>query len=112
MTIGEGDNRMAADKHLANAAEIDEAAELIKMAGNPIRLKTMYLLDRFEELSVSDLGEVLDVPKSALSQHLARLRAHRLVQPRRDAQTVYYRLRRHDFIDTLREGFFRIWRRG
>jgi DNA-binding transcriptional ArsR family regulator len=44
------------------------------------------------ELSVGELVEAIGLSQSALSQHLAKLRADRLVTTRRDAQTIYYRL--------------------
>ncbi len=44
------------------------------------------------ERSVGALEAVLDLSQSALSQHLARLRADRLVLTRREGQTIYYRL--------------------
>lgn len=102
---------MAAKRRLADAPQFDEVAELIKMAGNPSRLKMMYMLDQFHEVCVSDLSDVLDLSVSAVSQHLARLRSHGLVQPRRDAQTIYYRLGKHGFVDTLRRTYFRRWAR-
>jgi len=94
---------------LTQAPEIDEAAELMKLAGNSTRLKLLYLLESLKEVSVSDLSELLGVSVSAVSQHLAKLRARGLVSSRRDAQTIYYRLGEHDFIDRLRAEFFGAW---
>jgi DNA-binding transcriptional ArsR family regulator len=94
---------------LADAPEIDETAELMKLAGNATRLKLLYLLETLTEVSVSDLSELLGVSVSAVSQHLAKLRAHRLVDSRRDAQTIYYRLAKHDFIGRLRQEYFGAW---
>jgi len=93
----------------AEARGIEETAELMKLAGNSTRLKLLYLLDSMKELSVSDLAELLQVSVSAVSQHLAKLRARGLVSSRRDAQTIYYRLAEHDFIDKLRAEFFGVW---
>jgi DNA-binding transcriptional ArsR family regulator len=97
------------DGSLAEAPEIDETAELMKLAGNATRLKLLYLLETITEVSVSDLSDLLGVSVSAVSQHLAKLRARGLVASRRDAQTIYYRLAEHDFIDRLRQEFFGAW---
>jgi DNA-binding transcriptional ArsR family regulator len=94
---------------LADAPEIDETAELMKLAGNSTRLKLLYLLETMTEVNVSDLSELLGVSVSAVSQHLAKLRSRGLVISRRDAQTIYYRLTEHDFIGRLREEFFGAW---
>jgi DNA-binding transcriptional ArsR family regulator len=42
------------------------------------------------EMAVGNLAERIGLSQSALSQHLARLRATDLVKTRRDAQTIYY----------------------
>ena len=96
-------------REFAAAAGIDETAELLKLAGNSTRLKLLYLLESLTEVSVSDLAELLGVSISAVSQHLSKLRARGLVNSRRDAQTIYYRLAEHDFIGRLREEYFGAW---
>jgi len=84
-------------KNLAETPDIEEAAGLMNLAGNSTRLKLLYLLQEKNELCVSDLAEMLGVSVSAVSQHLAKLRAYGLVAPRRHEQTIYYRLTDHDF---------------
>jgi ArsR family transcriptional regulator, lead/cadmium/zinc/bismuth-responsive transcriptional repressor len=86
--------------------DLEEAAELLNLAGNSTRLKLLYLLENLKELCVCDLAEMLGVSVSAVSQHLSKLRAYGLVAPRRDAQTIYYRLTDHPFNTKLRENFF------
>jgi DNA-binding transcriptional ArsR family regulator len=44
------------------------------------------------EKSVGELQRIVGISQSALSQHLATLRAKKLVAVRREAQTIYYRL--------------------
>lgn len=94
-------------KSLEFAPELEEAAELFTLASNSTRLKILFLLDRLKELCVCDLAEMLDVSVSAVSQHLAKLRAYGLTTTRRDAQTIYYRLSEHSFLERLRNNFFR-----
>jgi DNA-binding transcriptional ArsR family regulator len=100
---------MVTGEALADAPEIDETAELMKLAGNSTRLKLLYLLESLSEVSVSDISELLGVSVSAVSQHLSKLRARGLVSSRRDAQTIYYRLAEHDFIGKLRDEYFGAW---
>lgn len=78
-----------------NIAELepraDEAAELLAAMANPKRLLILCnLLD--EELSVGELSERVALAQSPLSQHLAKLRALKLVTTRRDGQMILYRL--------------------
>lgn len=68
----------------------EQAALLMGMLSNPKRLMILcQLLDG--EKSVMALVEAIGISQSALSQHLAKLRAAGLVATRRDAQTIYYR---------------------
>ncbi len=68
------------------------AAEgLLKAVANRRRLTILCELSRGER-SVSALGDAIGLSQSALSQHLARLRADRIVTTRRESQTIYYSL--------------------
>lgn len=73
---------------LQNSAK---AVKLLKAVSNERRLLILcHLLDG--ELSVGEMNEKLELSQSALSQHLALLRQHKLVKTRKAAQTVYYSL--------------------
>ncbi len=68
-----------------------EAAKLLDAMANPKRLLILCnLLD--QEMHVSQLEDRVGLAQSALSQHLAKLRAWGLVQARRDGQQVHYSL--------------------
>ncbi len=67
------------------------AAQLLKSLANEKRLMVLCLLVDGEH-SVGELNAELDLSQSALSQHLAVLRADGLVTTRREAQTIYYSL--------------------
>ncbi|PBB66263.1 transcriptional regulator [Mesorhizobium sp. WSM4312] len=68
-----------------------EASELLAAMANEKRLMILcHLLDG--ETSVNELAELVAMNQSALSQQLSKLRALKLVDTRRDAQQVYYRL--------------------
>ena len=65
------------------------ASRLLRAMANERRLLILfYLLD--SEKSVGELQKLLGISQSALSQHLARLRAENLVTTRREAQNIYY----------------------
>lgn len=64
-------------------------ARLLNSMANAIRLEILSIVsDR--ETSVGELCLALKMSQSAVSQHLAKLRADGLVTTRRDAQTIYY----------------------
>ncbi|WP_298470298.1 metalloregulator ArsR/SmtB family transcription factor [uncultured Erythrobacter sp.] len=74
------------------AARADEVAALLKALGNQRRLMIMCKLAEHGEVSVGVLAVDVGLSQSALSQHLAKLRAEGLVASRKDAQTAYYRI--------------------
>jgi DNA-binding transcriptional ArsR family regulator len=72
-------------------AKAAEAARLLTALANERRLSILCELVEGER-SVGALVEAVGLTQSALSQHLAKLRASGIVATRRDAQTIYYRL--------------------
>ena len=64
-------------------------AELLSVMANAQRLRVLTTWSE-GEMAVGNLAERIGLSQSALSQHLARLRATDLVKTRRDAQTIYY----------------------
>jgi len=90
----------------------DSAADLLKALANPKRLQILCVLGEGEQ-SVGALNERVPLSQSALSQHLAVLRADGLVQTRREAQIIYYSLRPGpalDVINVLHGHFCRVTR--
>jgi DNA-binding transcriptional ArsR family regulator len=67
------------------------ATDLLRTLANLQRLKILSALAA-REMSVGDLQAHIALTQSALSQHLAKLRAQHLVATRRQAQTIYYRI--------------------
>jgi DNA-binding transcriptional ArsR family regulator len=72
-------------------ANAEFASSLLKAMANEHRLLILCHLTE-NEYSVGELEEYVGISQSALSQHLARLRADRLVKARRSSQNVYYSL--------------------
>jgi len=75
----------------AMAAQAEAAADMLKTLGNAQRLRILCLLVEGEH-SVGEINVHVPLSQSALSQHLAILREQRLVETRREAQTIYYAL--------------------
>jgi DNA-binding transcriptional ArsR family regulator len=65
---------------------------VLGVIAQPTRLRLFFLLDQIGEVCVCDLAEILGVTQSAVSQHLAKFKAHGLVSVRRENQTLFYRL--------------------
>jgi len=73
------------------ARSVAEAARFLRTLGNDHRLMMLCTLVE-DEHSVGELQARIPLSQSALSQHLGVLRKEGLVQTRREAQTIHYRL--------------------
>ena len=72
-------------------AVLTEAAELLKIFGDPTRMKMIAVLCR-GELCVCDIANLLGMTQSAISHQLRVLKQARLVSFRREGKTVFYSL--------------------
>lgn len=72
-------------------ANAGEAVDVLRALSNETRLLVLCHLGRGEK-SVGELNDLAALSQSALSQHLAKLRAEGLVATRREAQTIFYRI--------------------
>lgn len=82
--------RLAIDPAELGAHAETAAALLRAMSGKSRLLVLCNLVDG--ERSVGELQRIVGLSQSALSQHLAVLRRSKLVETRRETQTIYYRL--------------------
>ena len=73
-------------------------AQTIKALSDPIRLRIVLLLQAEGELCVCDLMEVLKLPQSTVSRHLAYLKRSCWVDIRRQGVWMYYTLSRESCI--------------
>jgi DNA-binding transcriptional ArsR family regulator len=72
-----------------DAQVIEMYSTVLSAMGNPRRLAILALLAD-DEVNVSRLADHVGISQSALSQHLAKLRAAGLVSTRREGQMVFY----------------------
>lgn len=68
-----------------------DAAELLKVFGDPTRLRMISALCR-SELCVCDIARLLGMTQSAISHQLRVLKQARLVTARREGKTIFYSL--------------------
>jgi ArsR family transcriptional regulator len=66
-------------------------ADVCKTLSSPKRLEILSILKEGEK-SVSELVEILGVPKANVSQHLAVMRHKGILKSRRDGVNIYYSL--------------------
>ncbi|MEX1112161.1 MAG: metalloregulator ArsR/SmtB family transcription factor [Candidatus Andersenbacteria bacterium] len=72
-------------------------ADLLKALAQPRRLEIINLLQN-QELSVTEIQDMLALPQANLSQHLQVLRKQGVVESRREGKQVFYRLAHKNFL--------------
>ncbi|GMV96765.1 MAG: hypothetical protein AMXMBFR83_11250 [Phycisphaerae bacterium] len=70
---------------------LEGAAGALRVLAHPQRLRICDLL-LAGPLSVGELADRLGAPPNAVSQHLNLMKAHGLLDRRRNGKTVYYRV--------------------
>lgn len=70
--------------------QYERGAQLLKIVGHPKRIQILDLLSNRGEMNVSQVQKELGLAQSPVSQHLAKLRLHNVVETRREGTTVYY----------------------
>lgn len=73
----------------ANALEV---ADILRALANERRLMVLCKLVEKGEATVGTLVAEVGISQSALSQHLAKMRAEGIVSFRRESQTLWYRI--------------------
>lgn len=68
---------------------LSDVVEIFKALSDPTRAQIIFLMTR-REYSVNELSEQVTVSASAVSHHLSKLRAMRLVRTRRDGNQIFY----------------------
>ncbi len=72
--------------------QIMEQIDFFRLLGDETRLRALALMDNQGELCVCELVAGLGLSQPKISRHLAALRDAGLVEGRRDAQWVFYRI--------------------
>jgi DNA-binding transcriptional ArsR family regulator len=76
---------------IGKSENIREASQAMQAMGHPLRLKILCLVGN-QELSVLEIVEAVGTTQSNVSQHLAVLKDHGLLESRKDANKVFYRI--------------------
>jgi DNA-binding transcriptional ArsR family regulator len=87
--------RSTLHRHRADTTRVEHLrlmADLFGMLSDPGRLRILMLLLEHDELCVSDLAQWADMSESAVSHSLRLLRAHGIVDTRREGRWIYYSL--------------------
>ena len=76
---------------IGRSENIQQASEAMQAIAHPLRLKILCLVGN-QEFSVLEIVDAVGTTQSNISQHLAVLRDHGILQSRKEANKVYYRI--------------------
>ena len=84
----------SAKRHDFSALEASagEVAAMLRALANERRLMLLCMLIERNECTAGELSEAVSLSPSATSQHLAKMRDEGLIDFRREAQNLYYRI--------------------
>ncbi len=85
-------NTECAEMLIGDEADINRASRALKAMAHPLRLKILCILGMTTEVSVHELVEFVGTSQSNISQHLSILRDKGILESRKDANKVFYRI--------------------
>lgn len=77
--------------------KLDQAAEMLKCIAHPTRLSIIHLLEKNEEMSVSDIHTQLNIEQAVASHHLSKMKSKNVLQSRREGKSSLYSLKNKEF---------------
>jgi len=73
-----------------NHSSFTQLSNILALAGNEVRLKILFLLEKEKELCPCDLSDILGMSTPAISQHLRKMKDGRIIKTRKIAQMIFY----------------------
>ncbi|QWI72936.1 helix-turn-helix transcriptional regulator (plasmid) [Bacillus mycoides] len=73
-------------------SDFERSAEILRALAHPMRLRIVQQLLTKKSMNVSDLHQSLKLPQSTVSQHLSKLKSHKVVSYNRKGLEVYYQV--------------------
>ena len=81
---------MSDDTLTAESGRVTETARMLRCLGHPVRLCILDVLQRHDELTVSEIQERLDLEQAMASQHLSLMRDRGILGRRKEGVHAYY----------------------
>ena len=74
----------------AVATSIEAISKVLALAGNEVRFRILFLLQRETELCPCDFADILEMSVPAISQHIRKMKDVNVITTRREGQTIFY----------------------
>lgn len=83
----------------------EEKAEILKAIAHPVRLCIVIGLSNGDGCNVSHMQMCLNIPQSTISQHLAKLKAAKVIEGERKGLEVIYRIANEEVKELIKVMF-------
>jgi ArsR family transcriptional regulator, lead/cadmium/zinc/bismuth-responsive transcriptional repressor len=77
----------------ADKIPFDTKAAFFKTLGDTTKLKILFVLSKFDQLSVCDISKIINVSVSAVSHQLLKLKYMNLIECQKSGRMVLYTLK-------------------
>ncbi|MCQ6288821.1 metalloregulator ArsR/SmtB family transcription factor [Bacillus cereus] len=75
-----------------NEHELERSAGILRVLAHPVRLQIVHQLVRKKVLNVTQLQQILTLPQSTVSQHLHKMRSHKVLAHEHKGTEVFYQV--------------------
>ncbi|MBG9616680.1 ArsR/SmtB family transcription factor [Bacillus cereus] len=73
-------------------SDLERVSEILRGLAHPIRLQMVHQLLKNNFMNVTELQQYFNIPQSTVSQHLSKLKSHKVVAYERKGLEVFYRV--------------------
>jgi len=80
----------------SEAQKLERIAYILKTVAHPLRLGIIRLLEEHEQLSVSEICQLMNSEQSLTSHHLQNMRLKGILSVRRQGRSMLYSLKERD----------------
>ncbi len=77
----------------STSEKLERIANILKTVAHPLRLGIVHLLEKHQQLSVSEICKMLESEQSLTSHHLQTMRLKGILSSQRDGKSMLYSLK-------------------
>ena len=93
--------KMDFTKYKIDRTQFEEPAYILKALANEIRLSVITLLSQKEEMTVTEMMNIIECEQSLLSYHLTDMRSKGILKNRRSGKNCFYSIKNERVVQLL-----------
>lgn len=81
-----------------NTDKLEEVASKLRAVAHPMRVAIISMLDKNEQMNVTEIYKALDIEQATASHHLNILKTKGVLRSRREGKQTYYSIKQDSII--------------